>query len=93
LQFLEYNGRIEKLTEAYRKIIEEKTEELAGKGMRVLALAQKTNPAPVGQFSTADEHDMVLMGYLAFLDPPKETAAAAIKALSRFTCGRKSSHR
>ena len=85
--FVEYDGRIEKLSEAYRKIIEAKTEELAGKGMRVLALAQKTNPAPVGQFSTADEHDMVLMGYLAFLDPPKETAAAAIKALAGLHVG------
>jgi Mg2+-importing ATPase len=49
--------------------------------MRVLAVAQKTNPSPVGAFSVTDEADMVLMGYLAFLDPPKDTAASAIEAL------------
>jgi Mg2+-importing ATPase len=49
--------------------------------MRVIAVAQKTNPSPVGTFSTADEADMVLMGYLAFLDPPKESASRALKAL------------
>ncbi|MCL2324485.1 MAG: magnesium-translocating P-type ATPase, partial [Actinomycetia bacterium] len=51
------------------------------RGMRVLGIAQKTNPSPVGAFSVADEADMVLIGYLAFLDPPKESAVAAIRAL------------
>ncbi len=49
--------------------------------MRVIAVAQKTNPSPVGTFSVADESDMVLMGYLAFLDPPKESTAEALAAL------------
>lgn len=81
-KFVEYDGRIEPLTDNFRQLIEAKAEDLAGQGMRVLVLAQKTNPAPVGQFSVADECEMVLMGYLAFLDPPKQTAAAAIKALN-----------
>ena len=50
-------------------------------GFRVLALAHKTNPSPVGKFSVEDEKDMVLLGYLAFLDPPKESTAEAIRAL------------
>lgn len=50
-------------------------------GLRVIAVAQKTNPSPIGAFSIADENEMVLIGYLAFLDPPKETTAAAIRAL------------
>lgn len=36
-------------------------------GFRLLALANKTNPSPVGKFSVEDEKDMVLLGYLAFL--------------------------
>ncbi|ETJ29363.1 Magnesium-translocating P-type ATPase, partial [human gut metagenome] len=40
-------------------------------GMRVIAVAQKTNPSPVGAFSVKDENDMVLIGYLAFLDHQK----------------------
>ena len=50
-------------------------------GFRVLAIAQKSNPSPVGAFSAQDECDMVLIGYLAFLDPPKESTADAIEAL------------
>ena len=51
------------------------------KGLRVLLLAQKTNPSPVGMFGVADEADMVLIGYLAFLDPPKLSTRDAIVAL------------
>ena len=50
-------------------------------GFRVLAIAQKSNPSPAGAFSAEDECDMVLIGYLAFLDPPKESTADAIEAL------------
>jgi len=56
-------------------------------GLRVLGIAQKTNPAPAGAFSVADESDMVLMGYLAFLDPPKESTAEAIAALREYGVG------
>ena len=79
--FVEYEKKVVPLTEKLKSLILEKAQELDSQGMRVIALAQKTNPAPVGQFSVADEKDMVLMGYLAFLDPPKETTAAALKAL------------
>ncbi len=48
-------------------------DELNDKGFRVLAIAQKSNPSPVGAFGVKDECDMVLIGYLAFLDPPKES--------------------
>ncbi len=50
-------------------------------GLRVIGVAQKTNPSVVGEFSVKDESDMVLIGYLAFLDPPKETTKQALKAL------------
>jgi Mg2+-importing ATPase len=50
-------------------------------GMRVVAIAQKDFPPAHGNFSVSDEKDMVLMGYLAFLDPPKDSAVSAIKHL------------
>lgn len=56
-------------------------DELNEKGFRVLAIAQKSNPSPVESFGVKDECDMVLIGYLAFLDPPKESTADAIRAL------------
>ncbi|HCC02494.1 MAG TPA: magnesium-translocating P-type ATPase, partial [Ruminococcaceae bacterium] len=82
--YAEYQGRIEPLTEDMKTIIRSKVNELNADGMRVIAVAQKTNPSPVGAFSTADESNMVLIGYLAFLDPPKDTAAQAIRALNNY---------
>ncbi len=79
--FAEYNGKVEPLTDEIRAFIIGKSDELNANGMRVIAVAHKTNPAPVGQFCVGDENDMVLIGFLAFLDPPKETTAEAIRAL------------
>ncbi len=80
--YAEYKGEVRPLTEEIYSFILKKSDELNALGMRVIAVAQKTNPAPVGQFSIADESDMVLIGYLAFLDPPKETTAEAIRTLN-----------
>jgi len=82
--FAEYQGTVKPLTEDLKSVILDKVNDLNEDGMRVIAVAQKTNPAPVGQFSVADESNMVLIGYLAFLDPPKETTKAAISALEEY---------
>ena len=65
----ECGGAVRPLTDAVRRLVLAKSDALNENGMRVIAVAQKTNPAPVGQFSVADESDMVLIGFLAFLDP------------------------
>lgn len=83
--FAEYNGKIEALSEDIKENILKTVEGLNREGMRVIAIAQKTNPSMEEIFSVKDEADMVLMGYLAFLDPPKESTSAAIKALK--LCG------
>jgi Mg2+-importing ATPase len=54
--------------------------ELSEDGFRVLAVATK-KLGKQANCSKADECDLVLTGYLAFLDPPKDTAAKAITAL------------
>ena len=69
------------MTEELRRSILKDVDEMNDKGFRVLAIAQKSSPAPAGSFGVEDERDMVLMGYLAFLDPPKESTAAALRAL------------
>ena len=81
---VEYEGKVEPLTEELKKKILVKVEDLNEDGMRVIAVAQKTNPSPVGAFGKKDECDMVLLGYLAFLDPPKESTADAILALKKY---------
>ncbi|SET54637.1 magnesium-translocating P-type ATPase [Lacrimispora sphenoides] len=79
--YAEYEGKVMPLTDDIKAYILKKVNDLNEDGMRVIAVAQKTNPSPVGTFSVADESDMVLMGYLAFLDPPKESTAEALAAL------------
>ncbi|WP_255467304.1 magnesium-translocating P-type ATPase [Raoultibacter phocaeensis] len=80
--YAEYHGQVVELTDEVRRFILEKVDALNEDGMRVIAVAQKTDPRPVGAFGVDDERDMVLIGYLAFLDPPKESAQAAIAALN-----------
>ena len=79
--FAECDDGVEPLTDEVRSRILKTVDALNDKGFRVLAIAQKSNPSPVGAFGVKDECDMVLIGYLAFLDPPKESTADAIKAL------------
>jgi len=80
----EYNGNVEPMTDEIKQEILSTVSNYNNEGMRVLGIAQKSNPSPVGAFSAADESDMVLMGYLAFLDPPKKSTADAIRTLSEY---------
>lgn len=82
--FAEYQGKVEPLTEEIKTNILQTVDCLNEDGMRVIAVAQKTNPSPVGAFGVKDEHNMVLIGYLAFLDPPKESVQEAIKVLKEY---------
>ncbi|QQK07284.1 magnesium-translocating P-type ATPase [Miniphocaeibacter halophilus] len=82
--FVEFEGSVIELTDNIKEKVLNKVTELNDDGMRVIAIAQKTNPSPVGEFSVKDEKDMVLIGYLAFLDPPKESTIDAIVALAEY---------
>lgn len=81
---VEYKGKIETITEEIKKEILDTVSSYNSQGMRILGIAQKNNPSMVGELSVRDESDMVLIGYLAFLDPPKESTANAIRALEDF---------
>ncbi len=81
---VEIDGEVKELTEELKKRVLNKVDELNDDGLRVIAIAQKSNPSPVGAFGVKDECDMVMMGYLAFLDPPKESTADAIRALKEY---------
>lgn len=87
--FVEYEGAVHELTDELREYVLKRVDELNDDGFRVIGVAQKTNPSPVGAFCVADEADMVLIGYLAFLDPPKASAVRAIEALRDHGVGMK----
>ncbi|MFC5523951.1 magnesium-translocating P-type ATPase [Polaromonas jejuensis] len=58
------------------------TRDLNEEGLRVVAVAMKEIPPSQVAYSVADESDLTLIGYIAFLDPPKESTAPALKALA-----------
>jgi Mg2+-importing ATPase len=59
----------------------EEVETLNNNGYRVLAIAYKDFPATKELFNVSDEKDLILLGYIAFFDPPKDSAAEAIASL------------
>ena len=81
--FIEIDGEVKDITDDLianaKKIAEENNLE----GIRVVAVAQKNNVHGVDVFGVQDESDMVLIGFVGFLDPPKESAGTAIAALKK----------
>ena len=62
----------------------EEYEALSRDGYRVLGIAYREFPRTKQVFSVADESDLVLLGYIAFLDPPKGSAEKAIASLKQY---------
>ena len=73
---------IEPMTEATLAQVRELTAGLNEEGLRVVAVAIKRMPPERETYSLKDECDLTLVGYIAFLDPPKESTAPALKALA-----------
>jgi Mg2+-importing ATPase len=69
------------LTAEHLSEIQAMTSELNEQGLRVVAVAVKETPPTKDVYGVADENGMTLMGYVAFLDPPKESTEPALKAL------------
>ena len=82
--FAEYGGEIVPMSDGIRAEAIAVVNRLSKEGLRVLAVAQKNEVPSQGVFCVEDEAKMALMGYIGFLDPPKESAASAIKALNEY---------
>ncbi len=78
----ELQGRLYPTEQLLIEDLREEYERLSSDGFRVLAIAYK-DVDPKAVYSKDDECQMVLRGYIAFLDPPKESASPAIEALQR----------
>ena len=70
------------LDEAMLKRLLRVTHDLNEEGLRVVAVAVKEVPPNKLIYSLSDEAELTLIGYVAFLDPPKESTAPALKALA-----------
>ncbi len=83
--YAEIKGKAVRITPKLKEHILALAQEYNEDGMRVLGIAQKNRiKTKVGNISVADESKMVLIGFLTFLDPPKESAAKAITALDEY---------
>lgn len=82
-KYVEYNGKVELLNDELRALVLKQTDNLNDEGYRVIAVSQK-NVTDLKTFSATDESEMVLIGYLALLDPPKPSSKSAIKALNDY---------
>ncbi|MGA2642709.1 MAG: magnesium-translocating P-type ATPase, partial [Spirochaetia bacterium] len=74
-------GDVLPMIDMIRQDVLEDYEALSADGYRVLAIAYREFPREKTVFGAADESEMILLGYIAFFDPPKETTAQALKAL------------
>lgn len=82
--YIDINGKVGELTQELREKSKQVYEKANNNGLRVIAVAQKNNISGIDIFGVQDEKHMVLMGYVAFLDPPKESAKQAICKLNKY---------
>ena len=80
-KYVEHDGVVQPLDEEHLREAMRVYEQHNRDGLRVIAVAQKNNVSDIETFGVQDECDMVLIGFVGFLDPPKESAKQAITAL------------
>lgn len=78
---VESNGGVVVLTPEIRNQVLELTRNLNEDGLRIIAVAYKKGEPKNSAYTVSDESDLVLSGFIGFLDPPKESAAPAIREL------------
>lgn len=76
-----HGDREEPITPALLEGLRAVTHSLNEEGLRVVAVAAKALPRTRSTYNVADENNLLLIGYIAFLDPPKESTAPALRAL------------
>lgn len=75
---VDYRGTVSPLTKEIKENITKITKQLNHDGLRVVAVCQKNDITDVSNFDVKDEKNMVLLGFIGFLDPPKESAKESI---------------
>ena len=77
------NGEIRSLTDESRKNINNLYQELSMEGFRALAVCYRPIFSEDTRYSARDEHDMILTGFITFIDPPKESARESVQQLAK----------
>lgn len=79
---VDYKGEVSPITKQIKDNIKKISKDLNKDGLRVIAVCQKNDINDVESFSVNDEKNMILLGFIGFLDPPKESAKSAIEKLN-----------
>ena len=80
---VDYKGKVSPITNKIEENIKQISKNLNKDGLRVIAVCQKNDIRDTNIFDINDEKDMVLLGFIGFLDPPKESAKSAIEKLNK----------
>ena len=81
--FVEYKGQVSSINNEIKTNIRKIAKELNKQGLRVVAVCKKYDIEKIENFKVSDENKMILTGFIGFLDPPKESAKAAIEKLNK----------
>ena len=79
-----YKDTINPITSDIKNNILSISKNLNIQGMRVIGVCQKTDIENISEFSVKDESKMTFLGFIGFLDPPKESAKSAIERLNSY---------
>ena len=79
---VDYKGKVSNITKEIKNNIIKITKKLNADGLRVVAVCQKNDIEKTEKFDIKDEKNMVLLGFIGFLDPPKESAKESIEKLN-----------
>ena len=80
---VDYKGQVSPITKDIKENIRQLSTNLNKQGLRVVAVCQKNDIQKNEHFDVSDEKNMVLLGFIGFLDPPKESAKESIAKLNR----------
>ena len=80
---IDYQGKVSSITNEIKENMKKISKELNKLGLRVVAICQKNDLDKTSDFGVSDEKNMILMGFIGFLDPPKESAKSSIERLIR----------
>lgn len=79
----DYKGEISPITKEIKENVLRISKELNKQGMRVIAVCQKNDTTDKTDYTIEDEKNMILLGFIGFLDPPKESAKISIEKLNK----------
>ena len=81
--FVDYKGQVSTITKDVKDNVRKISKKLNEEGLRVVAVCQKNDITNITHFDVSDEKNMILLGFIGFLDPPKESAKQSIERLNK----------